>query len=375
MAKRRTLRSRLTVLYAVLFLASGAILLILTNAGARSTVRVSQSGLRVPKGPLTPEVIKGLPDIVVDQHNSDLRRLAIASLIALVIMGLVSIGLGRYVAGRALRPLQSITDTARRISATNLNERLNVDGPRDEITELGATLDELFARLEASFESQRHFVANASHELRTPLTAERTLLQVALADPEASVESLRATCDELLALGDQQARLIDALLTLANGEQGVERREPFDLATVADAVLTSRRAGAEQQGIGLEESLQAGPAAGDPSLVESLVANLVDNALRHNIEGGRVEVATTTVAGHAVVSVRNTGPVVPPDQLDRLFQPFQRLGAERVGTDDGYGLGLAIVRAIADAHDATITARARPDGGLDVEVSFPTAPR
>jgi signal transduction histidine kinase len=368
---RRTLRSRLTLLYALVFLASGAALLFITNAGVRSSVRVSGAVLKVPKPLPVPTEQGPFVNPVFIQHDSDLRRLAIFSAIALVIMAVVSVGLGRYVASRALSPLQSITATAREISATNLHARLNLTGPRDEITELGETLDDLFARLEASFESQRHFVANASHELRTPLTAERTLLQVALADPDASADALRAACEEVLTIGDQQARLIDALLTLATGEQGLDRRTPFDLAAIAGTVVESRRTEAESLGLQIETSLTPGPSSGDPALVESLVSNLVDNALHHNINGGRVEVATATIAGRAVLSVRNTGAVVPPEQVDRLFQPFQRLGAERVGTTDGYGLGLAIVRAIADSHGATVKARARPDGGLDIEVAFP----
>ena len=370
---RRTLRSRLTLLYAVVFLASGFILLLITNAGVRSSVSVRGPIVAIPKPLETPRVPRTFADPVFVQHNDDLRRLLVFSAIALVIMAVSSIGLGRFVAGRALRPLQTITSTARAISASNLHERLNLDGPRDEITELGDTLDDLFGRLEASFESQRHFVANASHELRTPLTAERTLLQVALADPAASAETLRSTCEELLTLGDQQARLIDALLTLARGEQGVESWEPFDLADVAGTVLLHRRAVAETQGIEIEETLTPCQVAGDSALVESMVSNLVDNALHHNVAGGRVEIATTTIGGRAVLSVRNTGPAIPPDQVERLFQPFQRIGSERV-SGDGYGLGLAIVRAIADAHGADVVARARPDGGLDIEVSFRAQP-
>jgi signal transduction histidine kinase len=370
MGRQRTLRSRLTLLYGGLFLVFGFLLLLIINGGVRSTIRVGGVSVAKPGQIPRPPTVKFV-DPVFEQHNTDLRRLAVFSLVALLVMAILSIVGGRYAAGRALRPLQSITTTAQAISANNLHARLNLNGPRDEITELGATLDQLFGRLEASFESQRHFVANASHELRTPLTAERTLLQVALADPEASAETLRSTCEALLTLGDQQARLIDSLLTLADGEQGVERREPFDLADVVDAVLPPRRVEAAEQGIDVEESLSAAPATGDRSLVESLVTNLVDNGLRHNIEAGRVEIATTTIAGRAVLSVRNTGPVVPPDQVDRLFQPFQRLGAERVRNDSGHGLGLAIVAAIASAHGAAVVARARPEGGLDVEVTFP----
>ena len=284
-------------------------------------------------------------------------------------MAVVSLGIGWFIAGRFLKPLRTITATARDISATNLDRRLGLSG-HNEFTELGDTLDDLFARLHASFESQRHFVANASHELRTPLTAERTLLQVALADPEATTESLRAACREVLTLGEGQERLIAALLTLASSEQPITRREPLDLAVVARGVVSSRRDETERRRIHVDARLQPAPTSGDPHLIESLVANLVDNALRHNTVEGQVEIATTTAGGRGEITVRNTGPVVPPGQVDRLFQPFQRVDGQRIGHHDGHGLGLAIVHAIAVAHGATLDPSARPGGGLDVRLTF-----
>ena len=284
-------------------------------------------------------------------------------------MVVVALVLGWLIAGRFLRPLRTITATARDISASNLHRRLSLPG-LDEFAQLADTLDDLFARLDASFAAQRHFVANASHELRTPLTAERTLLQVALADPEASVDTLRSTCRELLVLGDRQERLIEALLTLASSERGIERWQPLDLADIAGRVVTARQPQARQRDVRVAAALDAAPTAGDPNLLESLVTNLVDNALRHNIPGGQVQVSTASAAGHARLTVTNTGPTIPADQLDRLFAPFQRLGDQRLHHADGHGLGLAIVRAIATAHDATITAHPHPTGGLTIHVTF-----
>ncbi len=360
---RLTLQARLALLYAGLFFASGVALLLVIGALAGNGILFGSSSQVAPNGP-------GPASFGTVQVGS--RLIDIIPAVVLAIMVLVSLPLGWLIAGRLLRPLRTITATARDISARSLDQRLALDGPHDEIRELGETLDGLFGRLESSFQAQRHFVANASHELRTPLTAERTLLQVALADADASAETLRATCQQLLALGEQQERLIEALLTLASSERGIERWEHFDLAELARKAILDREQEAERRGIRIEATLTAAPATGDPSLAESLVANLVDNAIRHNRDGGRVEVATARADGPATLAVGNTGPLIPPGEVDRLFQPFQRLGAERIRHGSGHGLGLAIVRAIAGVHGATVTATARPQGGLDVEVSFPS---
>jgi signal transduction histidine kinase len=291
--------------------------------------------------------------------------------VAFAIMAVLSVAVGWLIAGRFVRPLRSIITTARDISASNLHRRLGMRGRGDEFTELGRTLDDLFGRLEASFQSQRHFIANASHELRTPLTAGRALLQVAIADPEPTVETLRATCEELVELGDQQERLIAALLALASSQRGIGQLECLDLADIAGDALLARQEEAGRHGIHLRTALAAAPVTADPSLAESLVANLIDNAIRHNHPGGQAEISTALTIAGAVVSVSNTGTLVPPDAVQDLFQPFRQLGTQRTRHGEGHGLGLAVVRAIADAHGAALTARARPAGGLDIEVTFP----
>jgi signal transduction histidine kinase len=275
-----------------------------------------------------------------------------------------------WLAGRFLRPLRAMTTAAQEISATNLGRRLSLDGPDDELTELGRTLDDLFGRLQASFESQRQFVASASHELRTPLAGQRTLLQVALADPDADAPALRSTCEEALQLSGQQERLIDALLTLATSERGVESWEPFDLAELTEDVAQSRQHDAERHGVQIGATFHSAIATGDPGLIASLVANLLDNAIRHNVADGTVEISTSATADGARLTVTNTGAVVPSVDVERLFQPFQRLGGQRVGPADGHGLGLTIVKAIATAHGANLTARPGPQGGLDIQVTF-----
>jgi signal transduction histidine kinase len=362
---RRRLRTRLALFYGGLFLAAGAVLLILADL---PSVRIQKTS-RVGSGP-------------ADVHSvSNLHQVLGYSGFALAAAAVLAAALGWLAADRALRPLRTITRSARAISASNLHQRLSLNASYAEFTELGETLDDLYGRLEASFESQRRFVANASHELRTPLAAERTLLQVTLADPDATAETLRSACEQLLVLGGQQERLIDALLTLASSQQGIDRWEFVDIAAITASVIDGRAEEAARRGIHVDTALAPAVALGDPRLVGSMVANLVDNALRHNVTGGSAEVETCMTARHATVSVANTGPVIPAAEIDRLFQPFQQLGADRVGRgghgdndrdggDGGHGLGLAIVRAIAVAHGAALSARARPGGGLAIEVGF-----
>jgi signal transduction histidine kinase len=351
----RTLRMQLALLYAGAFVALGAALLAVSGLLVRSG-SVSVTGSSTSQNAFT-------------GHHFNVGP-------ALVFAGavVVAVALGWLIAGRFLRPLRKITATARDISASNLSRRLSITGRDDEFAELGETLDDLFTRLEASFQAQRHFVANASHELRTPLTAERTLLQLALADPDATVQTLRSTCQQLLALGYQQERLIDALLTLASSERGIAQWAPFDLAEIAAKAIMDRRREADRRGIRIDTTLDTATATGDPNLAGSLVENLVDNAIRHNLDSGQIEISTATTSGQATLAISNTGAVIPPGEVNRLFQPFQRLGTERVGHAGGNGLGLAIVRAIAGVHGATLTTSARPDGGLDIQVKFPLLP-
>jgi signal transduction histidine kinase len=305
------------------------------------------------------------------QRAADSHQLLVNSGIALAIVAVLALLAGWLVAGRMLRPIRTITRTAQRISSTSLHERLALAGPQDELKELGDTLDGLFARLEAAFEAQRHFVANASHELRTPLTAERTLLQVALDDPDTTIGAWRSTAKEVLASSDEQARLIEALLTLASSESGLTGREPVDLAAAVGATLADLQPEIDRLGIHIDGAAIPAPLDGDSLLVERLVANLLTNAVRHNVAGGRVEVVTGLTDGTAVLSVTNTGPRIPPAEVERLFQPFQRLNRRRANYKDGHGLGLSIVRAIAIAHGATITAQSELRGGLSVKVDFP----
>jgi signal transduction histidine kinase len=409
---RWTVRLRLTLLYGGLFLASGAALLAITyvlvvhntsgfifngqNGFTRAVLSTHQSaGGRPPAGAsqvtvsgrgkqvraLNPQQAEAqarqLQAQGHQQHTGVLHQLLIQSGIALAGMAVLSIGLGWIVAGRVLRPLRTITSAAREISATNLHERLALEGPGDELKELGDTFDALLSRLEASFHAQRQFVANASHELRTPLARQRTLVQVALADPDATIESLRSAHERVLASEEQLERLIEALLTLSRGQAGLDKHDAFDLAALARQALLTRRRDAERQGLDVQRTLLPAAATGDARLVARLVANLIDNALLYNTPGGRVQIATQTSNGHAVLTVANTGAAIPAAAIEQLTQPFKRLGTDRTAQANrvGLGLGLSIVQAIADAHHATLTIRSQSEGGLHVAVGFPSVSR
>jgi signal transduction histidine kinase len=404
---RRTARLRLTVLYGAAFLACGAVVLVvvylLVGHTAPTAASSSASAPLVPTAEMTvpASVVRhsGRYDVIrvpvtaiqrlnawstpspaerarllstaKAQVNYDKRQLLIVSAIALGGVAVAAAAIGWFIAGRVLRPLSTMTAAARRISASRLHERLDLHGPDDELKELADTLDSLLARLEASFDAQRRFTANASHELRTPLTRERTLLQVTLADPASTVSTWRAVTAELLDSNAEQERLIEAMLTLASSEAGIGEREPLDLAAITSAALSNGRQAIGR--LGLRVQADTGPAIleGDPVLVPQLVSNLIDNAVRHNVPGGDIRISTGTSGDRAVLSVVNSGPVIAPAELDRLFQPFQRLGPRIARRDRGHGLGLSIVHAIAAAHGAAIAASARHGGGLAVDVTFP----
>jgi signal transduction histidine kinase len=318
--------------------------------------------------------LANLKTVAKRAQDHTLHTLEIESLVALGLMAVASLGLGWLVAGRVLRPVHRITSTARRLSEATLHERINLDGPDDELKELADTFDAMLARLDRAFTSQRRFVANASHELRTPLATDRVLIDEGLANRGAGPGELRSILEELRANNDQTEGLIEALLVLARSERGVERRAPADLGDVASRVVDQAQAEAVTAGVALRSSLGAAPATVDPALVDRLIGNLVENGIRHNLAvGGWVDVETGVRDGHPWVRVVNTGHVLAPEHVPALFEPFRREGVDRTSSGRGFGLGLSIVRCIADAHGATLETVARPEGGLCVSLTLPPA--
>jgi signal transduction histidine kinase len=385
--RRRTVRLRLTVLHGALLVVSGACLLAITYL---LILHYSPDEFVATSGPnLEPgKVMRGRGQLGGPVHQTPARgastsahwywtglgHLVVLSAIALAIMAVMAVIVGWLAAGRTLRPLRTMTDSARRISERTMHERLAVPGPSDELKDLGDTIDGLLDRLETVVTAQRQFAANASHELRTPLTVQRTLLESVLTHPHPTPELWRSTCERVLASGEKQARLIEALLTLARSQQELGHRETFDLASVAASVTRTFDQDMSARGLTVSTVLHTCLVSGDVRLVERLAGNLLQNAVRHNRRPGRVSVVVASRSGRASLRVTNTGPPVPGDQIDRLLQPFQRLGPQRSGQHEGLGLGLSIISAIAQAHGATLMVHPGPEGGLDIEVSFPGLP-
>jgi signal transduction histidine kinase len=395
-------RTRLTVLYGGLFLLAGTALLGITYLLLRQSIEhqtidrtlvigsvaaqpepevvrtdaipAKVTGMALPEGLSAEQRAAAVSRLdLADKLQKDFQQQTLTSLLqrggmALLGVAVVGIWLSWLAAGRTLRPIQQITATARRVADRSLHERIGLTGPRDELRELADTFDDMLARLDASFDSQRRFVANASHELRTPLTINRTLLEVALSRPDAPAE-LRQLGGTLLTVNARHERLIDGLLTLATSDQAVADPAPVDLAVVVRHVVDTAEASTD---VDLRADTEPSPVSGDPVLLERLTQNLVRNAIAYNTCQGRVSVSCAPVRGGIRLTVTNTGPVIAAYEVPGLFEPFRRL-TDRVGSARGSGLGLSIVRSVARAHHGEVTAVPGPRGGLIVTVDLPAA--
>ncbi|HTX30640.1 MAG TPA: HAMP domain-containing sensor histidine kinase [Solirubrobacteraceae bacterium] len=377
-----TLRLRLTALYGALFLITGAVfltlgyLLVRHNLNQAPDVRAALAKLGRPPPPHgvarfgSDTTDRRLVAAALAQLRGDaLHRLLLEYVGALLLMTGVSVLAGWWLAGRALRPLRRIIATAQRVSGENLGERIGLNGPADELRELAETFDGMLERLDTAFASQRHFVANASHELRTPLAIMRAELDVALVDPEAGERELRGMAEELRETVDRCERLIEGLLMLARSEAATGHEEPVDLASLAGDCITDLSARSRDGGLHFRDYLAPTWARGDPALLERMVANLIDNAIRYNQPGGFVEVRTWSVGDRAHLEVRNTGAAISPADAERLIEPFQRLNR----TPGGFGLGLSIVSSTVRAHRGATKVTPRDGGGLVVAVELPAS--
>jgi signal transduction histidine kinase len=381
-----TIRLRMTALYGLVFLVTGAVLLTIgyelvrhnLNGSGHYRNELRQLGLLPPSlfgqrpafGPGSTAL--RIADAVRAQLRSDaLNRLLAEYVVALGAMTITSVAAGWLLAGRALRPLRRITATARRVSGENLGERIALTGPADELKELADTFDGMLGRLDAAFASQRHFVANASHELRTPLAIMRTEVDVTLADPDAGTDELRRMGDAIRETVDRCERLIEGLLMLARTEGATGREEPVDLAALAADCITDLRSIVERAEVTVEDDLMPAWTSGEPALLERMIANLLDNGIRHNEPGGTLRVRTRVRAGHVELLVANGGAVIAPDDALTLTEPFRRLAR----SGGGFGLGLSIVRSVVEVHGGELQIEAPPSGGLAVRIELAGLPR
>jgi signal transduction histidine kinase len=375
---RYTVRLRLTLLYSSLFLVLGAGLLALTYilAARRITAPVSVTSESLPQPTPPPSNTDALAQQLHAQAAADLHQFLIQSGIAFSIIAVVTIVLGWVVAGRVLRPLQTMIATTRQISEENLHERLALPGPSDELKALGDTIDELLARLEAAFEGQRRFIANAAHELRTPLTMMRTSLDVAVGKPGPVPPEVTILAGKLREGLNQADRLMESFLALARAQQGtLTDLTSVSLPQLVSATLAACREAIAGRGLQVRQTLSNAGVIGSQTLLVRLVENLIDNAIRYNTPGGLIGVTTTDdgVAAHLVVE--SDGPLLDERKVQELGQPFRRLGAARTAVDGSIGLGLSIVAAIVDAHDGSLGLHVRPEGGLQVVITLPYARR
>jgi signal transduction histidine kinase len=407
-------RTRLTVIYTGLFLSGGIVLLGMTYLLVAKNLPVTPPA---GKPPMTmneftkfckhPQVVKshalkrtansrpptsvrspklracaaesaylaGSKLAALNQRRRALNDMLLFSGLGLAAMTVVSAGAGWVVAGRVLRPVRVITGTARRASEQHLGERIALSGARDELKELADTFDDMLERLDRAFSAQRRFVADASHELRTPLTLMRTAIDVTLAKPGRTAAQLESMAVRVRRSIDRAESMIDALLTLAISDQGRQARaEPVNLATVAEDAVEAVAAQIERLDLRVKSDLEPAETSGDPHLLERMVSNLVDNAVRHNTQGGEVSLESGTRDSRAFLHVANSGPRIPDELVPSLFEPFRRMEG-RTGSGAGAGLGLAIARSVAAAHGAALEASARPAGGLDVRVDLPARPQ
>ncbi len=384
-----TVRFRLTVLYGTLFLLTSLILLGVSYAIVRANIndevgleaeRIQTDLVEAGVDPESIDAVTGAPlgdgrtvgeaisDTAVSVRTDVLDDLLLAYAVAIPIVGFIALGLGWLAAGRALRPVKQLTQTAQKLGDETLDQRIALEGPDDDLKQLADTLDAMLARLEVAFRTQRRFAADVSHEVRTPLAIIKAEAEVTLADAESSARE-RRLAHSVLEAADRAESLVDSLLALARSESTMRDHELVDLAELTGDVVGERVTAAGSAGVQIELDLGSATVRGDPFLLERLVANLVDNGINHNITSdGWVRISVDSQDGQTVLEVTNTGDILSSGDTERIAEPFHRLGTP---DSPGFGLGMTIVRSVAEAHGGEVAIDPRPDGGLSVAVSLP----
>ncbi|MER7422579.1 HAMP domain-containing sensor histidine kinase [Nonomuraea rubra] len=369
-----SIRWRLTITYSALVFAAAAALLLSMYAIVGTSIvtewpELNTRGINAIDAAIAQDQWLQAKEATVQNARDQLLQ---SAAMALVGVGILALIIGYFVADRAMRPVARMTATAKKLSESTLaHQRIGLEGPNDELKELADTFDAMLTRLNVAFDTQRRFVANASHELRTPLTINRTVLEIALSDPEAS-QDLKALGRTLLEVNARNEKLIEGLLLLARSERELAVRKPLDVMEVAQTAVEQLVPFAEEHGVTVSTELVSAPTTGDPVLLERSVSNLLENAVKYNIpENGKVWIRTGMADGALVVQVANTGQHVPAYEVNSLFEPFRRLHADRVDSAKGSGLGLSIVRAVVQAHGGNVAAVPRDGGGLVVTIRLP----
>jgi signal transduction histidine kinase len=375
---RLSVRQKLTIIYAAMFLAAGAILLGLNYTLMTQVLPTPNSQTLIASlgpdttgpGP-TVQLPAGVVAYAVNFRDQVLNQLLLQSTIALGVVAIIAGILGWIVAGRVVQPLKQMTATARRLSERTLHERINLEGPDDELKDLANTFDAMLGRLDAAFDTQRRFVSNASHELRTPLAISRAAVEVVLDKPRPSPEQWRDMAERVLLSTERSERLIDSLLLMARIENAPRAQEAIDLSLIAKEALADVAGEVGRLGLTITSETANAPVHGDPELLRRLAGNLVENAVRHNVSGGWIKVETNRRENESVLKVSNGGAILRSEDLRLIFEPFVRLGKARTGSSRGAGLGLAIVASIAQAHSGRVSAERIDGGGLAVIVHLP----
>jgi hypothetical protein len=376
---RPTLRARMALLYGGLVLLVGVSLLftcviLITRAINKAPGYDLRNGAHVVDASGN-TIVFDSHDAAQQARDSAVHYLYTTGTIYFAIIVIIAATGGYLLAKQALRPIAQLTQTAKALSTENLDQRINLGGPDDELRELADTFDEMLGRLDQAFDSQRLFVANASHELRTPLSVIRTELEVTLSDPNADPDELRRMANVVSAAAERAQRLVNSLLTLARlqavGGGELEVSEPVDLAALVPGALHAVAAEAEEKGVRIETEVEDAVTVGDPRLLERLIGNLVENAIRHNVANGWLRITTGQTNDKVWLHVANGGTVIAGGDVDTLFEPFRRGAGKTRTATRGAGLGLAIVRLIVDAHHGRLQAAAPPFGGLAVRVELP----
>lgn len=373
MIRRPTIRLRIALACAALVTITGALVLIGMLFLTQRTIDQNSPQITLNTNTESPSVLRSQTfalsvqnQQLVDETVSDVRRVGILGLLLLAAGSLV---VSWFIAGRMLRPATSLAEAVEEISAASLDRRLVHAGPDDELKSIADAFDRMLERLDAAFDRQRRFVADASHELRTPFATMRTQVDVAMEDPDLNAADTRELLGEISQVIDRGTDLVNSMLVLSRAET-VAGREPVDLAAVAAEVLTSNPGVSD---LDLQVELEETEVEGDPVLLDRLVSNLIRNGIAYNKPGGLLGVEVGRTGQSAFLVVRNDGSVLSEDEIPLLFARFHRLDSS--AGQRGFGLGLSIVEAISRAHQGSVVATARPGGGLEVRFEMPLAPQ